>query len=151
MWREAHARLGAVIHQHLALEKFGANLLWVGHVNRHGAAAALGIAWRVYPPAVAVGHRDEQRGLPLRLFADLFDTSFGNDFQSRLRNFQSGNVWRALGEPIDGWRITRCANLDPKGFSVAFPSSECRLNLLRQRGPPIKIPRARPATQPLQH
>src|SRR5208283_183421 len=149
--REAYASLGTVIHQHITLEQLGAHLLGVRHVNRHGAATTLSIAWSVDAPAAQVRHLDEQRGLPLRLLADLLNTHFGDDLHSWARYMQRWNIRRALREAIDAWRVARWANLEAERILVSDPAGEGRLQFLRQVRPYVKVRRSRPAAQPLEY
>src|SRR5215471_19043942 len=63
--REAHAGLRAVVDEYVALQKFAADFVRVGHIDRNGAAALLRVAGRIHSPASLVGEFDEPGGLAL--------------------------------------------------------------------------------------
>src|SRR5881409_1900629 len=48
--RETDAGFGTPVHEDVASEQVAANLLGVGHINRHGAPALFGIAWGIDAP-----------------------------------------------------------------------------------------------------
>src|ERR1700733_9875556 len=148
---EADASFGTIVDQNFAREQFAANGLCIRHINGDGAAALVGIAWRVHAPAVMVGGFDQAGRLPFRFFADLLYAHLFNDLQARTTGFERGNMRRSVHKAQRRSGVAGGTGRKLEGIFVGEPSGQFWFELRAQIRPDIEIPDPWSTAQPFEN
>src|SRR5438067_472930 len=148
---KTHSGLWTPVHQDLPLEQFVRDFLRIWHVDTHGTAALRRVARRVDLPAALVNHANQLSTLPLRLCADVLDSSFANNLESRTSGIEPGDVWRAVHEFVSGGAVAGASGLKGEWVVVRHPACKPGFKILREVRTHIEIRGAGAATQPLEN